>query len=119
MMSADLKKMVKESLERSRKWAEDGWKVTFGPRQLEISSLQHALDLPLEAPNREEAIGYWKNVEGISEEVSLYLEAALADLEKGDLKAAENKLYFAQYYEKPLEQYTKTSKPVYESILKR
>lgn len=118
-MSDNLKKSVQESLERSRKWAEDGWKVTFGARQVEISSLQQALDLPKEAPNREDAIGYWKNVQEISEEVSIYLEGALADLEKGDLKAAENKLYFAQYFEKPLEQFTNTSKPVYESLLKR
>ncbi len=118
-MSEDIKELLKASIERSKNWSKDGWKVTFGPNQYEVPSMEAAEELPKNFPYREEAVAYWKNVSGIAEEVTTYLEGALADIENGDLTAAENKLYFAQYYERPLEKYTQTSKPVYESLRNR
>ena len=118
-MNDDLKKKLRESIERARNWAEEGWKLSFGPNQVEVSSLTRALDLPREFPYRQEAVAYWKNVEVISEEVTVYLVGALADLENGDPKGVENKLYFAQYFEKPLEEFSHTSRPIYESLPKR
>lgn len=113
-----MKDKLKKSIERAKNWNKDGWMVTFGPGQVEVASIQQAMDLPKEAPNRQEAIAYWNNVQVISIEVTKYLEGALADLEKGDMKALGNKLYAAQYHEKPLEQYTNTSGPLYKEFLK-
>lgn len=115
-MYDDLKEQLKQAIERARNWSVDGWPVGFGPRRVDVPSLKAALDSPKTFAHRQEALGYWHNVKLISEDVTHNLEAALAALEKGDLKAVENKLYAAQYMEKPLEEHTKTSKPVYEAF---
>ena len=41
---------------------------------------------------------------------------ALASLKKGDLKDAEDHLYFSQYVEKPFEEFSKTWVSVYEAV---
>ena len=111
-----MKKQLQEAIEKARNWADEGWKVTFGHREVEVNSLPAAKEMPKEFQHREEAIAYWENVKGISGHVTTYLEKALEDMENGNMKGAEDKIYFAQYFEKPLEEFTKTSKPVYESI---
>jgi len=115
-MNDELKEILKTAIEKARNWATEGWKVTFGPREYEVNSLTDAEELAREFPYREDALGYWKNVKAISEEVISNLEKALAALEKGDLKRAENMAYAAQYFEKPLEKFTNTSRPVFERI---
>ena len=112
-----MKKQVQEAIDRAKSWTTVGWKVTFGPRDYEVNSLAAAMELPRNFPYREEAVAYWRNVQGISEEVTKYLENALKDLEGGDRKGAESKLYAAQYHEKPLEKYTQTSKPIYDRLM--
>lgn len=118
-MNDDLKKKLKDSIARAKNWSADGWRVAFGPNQVEVASLKQAQELAPEFPYRQEAVAYWKNVQVISVEVTAYLEGTLADLENGDLKAAGSKLYFAQYLEKPLEKYSRTSRPIFESLLER
>lgn len=120
-MSDDLKereltKLLQASIEKTRNWAREGWTVTFGPRNYEVNSIEAAQNLPREFPYREEALGYWTNVECIAEEVESRLKKGLEALEQGDLKSAENQIYAAQYVEKPLEKFTNTSKPIFDRI---
>jgi len=116
-MSEKTKMELKEAIEKAKNWANDGWKVTFGHNAVEVNNLKAALEMPRTFSFRQEAIAYWRNVEDISVEVTKYLEGALVDLEQNNLKAAENKLYFAQYFEKPLEKFTNTSKPLYQAVI--
>lgn len=118
-MSEDIINQVKASIERARNWPTEGWKVQFGPARVAVCSLVQAQEMPREFAHREEAVGYWKNVELISVDVTKYLEMALAALEKGDMKVAGDKLYTAQYLEKPLASSANTSRPVYESFMAR
>ena len=115
-MSKEVINQLKTTIEQVRNWPTAGWKVTFGIRETEVNSLSVAMDMPREFQHRQEAIAYWKNVEDISQHITPYLEAALEALEKGDLKLAEDKSYFANYFEKPLERDTQTCRKVWESI---
>jgi len=115
-MNEEIKKQLQDAIEHAKSWPTKGWKVTFGVRQTEVNSLPEAMELPKEFQHRQEAVAYWLNVKGISEHVTGYLITALEAVEKGDMKTAEDKAYFAQYYEKPLEHDSNTSKPVWESI---
>lgn len=115
-MSPEIVSQLTASIERARNWCNTGWHVDFGPSREAVRSLEQALQLPREFPYREEALAYWRNVQCISEEVVACLKGALADLERGDVKAAGNKLYFAQYFEKPLQESSRTCKPLYESF---
>ena len=115
-MSQEVINHLKTAIDSVRNWHTNGWKVTFGFRETEVNSLQAAMDMPKEFQHKEEAIAYWKNIEGMSTHITPYLEAALDALEKGDLKTAEDKSYFAYYFEKPLERDTQTCKSVWEKI---
>ena len=115
-MSPEIVSQLSAAIERARNWCKAGWQVDFGPNRVAVRSLEQALQLPREFPYREEALAYWRNVQCISEEVVSCLKGALDDLERGDLKAAGNKLYFAQYFERPLEESSRTCKPLYESF---
>lgn len=118
-MTNEFKGRLEESIQRARNWAVDGWKATFGHNNVEVCSLKEAEEMPKSFIHRESAVAYWKNVEGISAEVATFLEGALENLEKGDLHQVENKLYAAMYFEKPLESFTNTSRPIYESFRDR
>jgi len=115
-MNQEVIQEVKTAIEKVRNWHTNGWKVTFGLRETEVNSLTAAMELPKEFQHREEAIAYWRNIEGMSAHVTPYLEATLEALEKGDLKLAEDKSYFAHYFEKPLERDTQICKNVWESV---
>ena len=116
IMSQEVITQLKSAIEQVRNWPTAGWKVTFGLRETEVNSLPAAMEMPKEFQHREEAVAYWRNIEGMSKHITPYLEAALEAMEKGDLKLAEDKSYFAHYFEKPLERDTQTCKNVWESI---
>ena len=118
-MSDAIKKQLNDAIQKAKNWAKVGWQVTFGPHGYEVNSITQANALPREFPYRQEAVGYWKNVEGLSIEVTKYLEGALKAVEQGNRKEAEDKLYFAQYYERPIERNSMTSKPMYDSFMKQ
>jgi len=115
-MSEDIKSQLREAIEKSKGWANTGWEVTFGPHRHPVNNITEAKDLPRNHPNRQEAQAYWRNVELIGKDVSTNLEAALAELESGNVKGATTKAYTAQYVEKPLEHITNTSKPVFAAL---
>lgn len=114
-MFDDLIRQVQDAIASSRKWAETGWSVAFGPRNVEISSLKQAMALPKNVVFREEAINYWKQAELLGIDTSASGQKALDALKAGNLKAAVNALYFSQYQEKPFAEFSKTWLPLYEA----
>ena len=117
-MLQDLIQKVQKAIEGSSNWAETGWKVTFGPRGTEVSSLQQALELPNTFVYREEAVNYWKQVELTGEDAAASGKKALDALEKNNLNAAEDALYFCQYLEKPFAKDALTWQPLHEAVKK-
>ncbi|HBR59121.1 MAG: hypothetical protein QGI53_08710 [SAR324 cluster bacterium] len=115
-MYEDLIKKTEAAIDNSLHWAERGWSVTFGPRQTEINSLQAAEELPDTFVYRMEAINYWKQARLTGHDAGVSGKKALASLKKGDLKDAEDHLYFSQYVEKPFEEFSKTWVSVYEAV---
>lgn len=115
-MNEEMIKKVTEAIDEVKNWPIKGWKMTFGPRNVEVNSLQAALDQPKDFVYKIEAVDYWQNVSLIGHDIIEYLEMTRAALKEGDMKAAENKVYYAQYLEKPLEHLTGVSKPLWESI---
>ncbi len=114
-MYEDLIKKTEAAIDNSLHWAERGWSATFGPRQTEINSLQAAEELPETFVYRMEAINYWKQARLTGNDAGVSGQKALESLKKGDLKDAEDHLYFSQYVEKPFEEFSKTWVSVYEA----
>lgn len=115
-MHEDLIGRIMEAIDQSKEWAEKGWKVTFGRREVEVSSLQHAQSLPQNIVCRAEAVNYWTDVDQTGKEAADYAKKAIAALKKNDLKAAEDAIYFSKYLEKAFADYTRTWKPVHEAV---
>ena len=114
-MYEELIKKTEAAIDNSLHWAERGWSVTYGQRQTEINSLQAAEELPETIVYSMEAINYWKQARLTGHDAGVSGKKALASLKKGDLKDAEDHLYFSQYVEKPFEEYSKTWFSVYEA----
>ena len=115
-MSEDVIYQVQEAIASSRKWAETGWPVTFGPRNVELSSLKQAESQPKNFIFRLEAINYWKQAKLTGNEAADSGQKALDALKNGNLSAAENALYFCQFIEKPFAEDAKTWLPLYEAF---
>ncbi len=115
-MSEDLFGQIMEAIDSSKGWAEKGWKVTFGERGVEVSSLLQAQNLPQNVVCREEAVNYWAHVDQTGKEAAEYGKKAITALKRNDLKAAEDAIYFSKYIEKAFAEYTRTWKPVYEAV---
>ena len=107
-MYEDLIKKTEAAIDDSMHWAETGWTVTFGPRQTKINSLQAAEELPETFVYRSEAINYWKQARLTGYDAGVSGQKALESLKKGNLKDAEDHLYFSQYVEKPFAESSKT-----------
>ncbi len=116
---SDLIALVIQGVDRSLAWAETGWQVTFGPGEVEVCSLQQALDLPENFVYREEALDYWHNIELLGRDAAACGEKAVTCLQKGDLKTAEAWVYQAFFIERPCVQYSETWKTIHESLLSR
>ncbi len=115
-MDKDLEQQLQQAIDRSRQWAIEGWPVTFGNREVVVSSLDQAQNLPASAAYRQVAVGYWQNVDKIGNEAAKWGEKALRHLTDNDLRAAEAAVYYACYLERPLARYTMTWQPI-SSIL--
>jgi hypothetical protein len=115
-MSEDLRYQVEEAISSSRKWAETGWPVTFGPRNVEVSSLKQAQSLPKNFVFRQEAANYWNQAKLTGNDAADSGQKALDSLKNGNFSAAENALYFCQFIEKPFAEYAKTWLPLYEAF---
>jgi hypothetical protein len=117
-MDKDLEQQLRQAIDRSRRWASDGWPVTFGDREVVVSSLPQAQELPANAVHRLVAVGYWQNVNQIGYETATWGEKALRHLADNDLRAAEAAVYYASYLERPLARHTMTWQPI-STLLQR
>ncbi len=115
-MSQDVILQVEEAISGSRKWAETGWSVKFGPRRVEVSSLKEAQALPKSFVYRQEAISYWNQANLTGNEAADSGEKALAALRNNDIAVAGDVLYFCQFIEKPFAESAKTWLPLYETF---
>ena len=117
-MDKNLEQQLQRAIDRSRQWAIDGWPVTFGDREVVVSSLHQAQSLPANAVHRLVAVDYWRNVGQVGHEAATWGKRALHHLAENDLKAAEDAAYFACYLERPLAQHTMTWEQVHELLKK-
>lgn len=118
-MHEDSINQVRKAVDESMAWATSGWKVSFGERGSEVNSLHQARSLPENFVHREVARDYWNHVAQTGEEAAAYGRKAIEALNKNDLKAAEDILYFCWYLEKEFSDYTRTWKQVYEAVKKQ
>jgi hypothetical protein len=118
-MSEDVIYQVQEAIACSRKWAETGWPVTFGPRNVDVSSLQQAQSLPKNFVFRLEAVNYWNQAKLTGNDAADSGQKALDALKNSNLSTAENALYFCQFIEKPFAEHSKTWLPLYEAFKKK
>lgn len=118
-MFDDLILQLREAIESSEAWSDKGWPVTFGARNVDVPTLKQALALPKTCVFREEAINYWKQAQLTGHDSAEAGRKALAALEQGNLVAASDALYFAQYLEKPVAEHSRTWLPLYEAIMAR
>lgn len=115
-MSQDLIQEIKQAIETSNKWAETGWEMKFGPRNESVNSLKDAEALPHGHAFKMEAIAYWIRVKQAGEECSEYGKKAIEALEKNNVKAADDALYYAHFVEKFYEKQTQTWTPIYNKV---
>lgn len=108
---------TEEALDRTSKWAETGWIAAFGQRGVVVGSLKEAMALPRTAVYRQEAQNYWRQVVLTAEDTSVYGRKALDAFRAGDILKAVDALYFAQYIEKPIAEYSRTWQPLYEAAM--
>ena len=115
-MLEDLESPLRQAIDRSRRWAIDGWPVAFGERGVVVASLDQAQGLPVTAVHRLVALGYWHNVAQLGFEAAAWGEKALGHLAAGDIAAAEAAVYYAWYLERPLAHRTRTWQAVHEQL---
>jgi hypothetical protein len=115
----DITKEIRSTAEGSRRWAEDGWPMTFGRPGRAVSSLGDANALEEAFVNRIEAVAYWRRVEEAGTEAATWAERAAAALDRGDIADADDSLYFALFLERPLRSTTPVWGPVYRKFKER
>jgi|TARA_Y100000294_G_scaffold171483_1_gene185019 hypothetical protein len=115
-MYESLIKQTQKAIEHSLKWAETGWGMTFGDRQVNVGSLKEAEELPPHFVYREDALNYWKQVQLTGSDAAASGKKALAALEREDFKGAEDFVYCSMYHEKPFAAKAKTWKLVYDAV---
>ena len=64
---------------------------------------------------RAEAINYWNQAQMTGFDAGESGKLALESLKKGDLKDAEDRLYYCQYIEKPFAEFSNTWVSVHEA----
>lgn len=108
--------LLDKAIVEAENWANTGWKVTFGSRNVEVNSIKEAAELKPSFHNRLEAVSYWDDVNTVGGETAAYGRKAKESLGKGDLHGAKNALYFARFIEKRINEDTPTWGPVYAAI---
>jgi hypothetical protein len=117
-MDKDIEQQLQQAIDRSRQWAINGWPVTFGDREVVVSSLHQAQNLPASSVHRQVAVGYWQNVAQTGLEAATWGEKAMQHLADNDIQAAEAAVYYACYLERPLAGHTMIWEPVLKSLRK-
>ena len=116
LMFEDIIPRIEEAVERSRKWAANGWNMGFGPKNAAVTCLKEAEALPVSFIYREESVNYWRQIRLMGNDAADSGEKAIEALKKGDIDAAEKALYLSAYIERPYEMYTSDWKALYDAI---
>ncbi|MBF0310670.1 MAG: hypothetical protein HQL56_14195 [Magnetococcales bacterium] len=119
MEQSALAQALESAISRAEGWAVNGWKVTFGPGNVEVNSLSAARTTPANFVYRQEAISYWQNIEMAGVETAAQGRKALEALSRNDLHAAGNALYLAVFLEKKINSGTPTWGPVQALLQKQ
>ena len=115
-MFEDIIRRVEEAVGLSRKWAENGWNMGFGPKNVPVTSLKEAEALPVSFIYREESVNYWRQVRLMGDDAADSGEKAVEALKNSDVDTAEKALYLSSYIERPYENYTSSWKSLYETL---
>jgi len=107
---------IEKALEATKSWAETGWPMTFGKPQRSVNTLKDANGLEESFVYRQEAQSYWRRVKEAGGEAVSWGERALSALKKGDIKDADDSLYFAVYLERPIRGDAPVWGPVYKKF---
>lgn len=107
---------IEKALQVSKTWAETGWPMTFGKQLRPVNTIKEADALEESFVYRLEAISYWRRAKEAGAEAASWGERALASLKKGDLKDADDSLYFAVYLERPIRGDAPVWGPVYKKF---
>ncbi|MBF0170755.1 MAG: hypothetical protein HQK87_06675 [Nitrospinae bacterium] len=99
---------VRKACDEATNWAVTGWEMRWGMNQVPVNTLAEAKAKPATFVNRQEALAYWSDIEEMGAECAACGTKALAALEKGDLGAAANAVYFAKFTEKKFNKQTPT-----------
>ncbi len=116
LMFEDIIPRIEGTVEHSRKWAENGWVMGFGPKNAPVNSLKEAEALPVSFVYREEAVNFWRQIRLMGNDAADSGEQAIEALKSGNSDAAEKALYLASYIERPYENYTSEWKSLYETV---
>ncbi|ARM30046.1 hypothetical protein [Prosthecochloris sp. HL-130-GSB] len=117
-MIDDVISRVEQAVGASERWADTGWQVGFGPRNITVSNLAEAEALPRTSVYRHEAINYWRQVRLTGGDTAAAGRKALEALSFGHLKEADDALYLCQYLEQPFEGRANTWIPLYGEFRK-
>ncbi len=107
---------IENAVQATKRWAETGWPMTFGKLQRSVNTLTEANALEESFVYRLEAQSYWRRVKEAGGEAASWGERALAALRKGDVKDADDSLYFAVYLERPIRGDAPVWGPVYKKF---
>ncbi|HCD35679.1 hypothetical protein [Chlorobium phaeovibrioides] len=118
-MYEELIGLVQQAIDASERWAETGWPVAFGSRNVSVPSLKEAEALPRTAVFRREAVNYWKQVQLTGADAAASGRKALRALKQGDLELAAGALYFCRYQEAPFASSTSTWTKLYDAVLNK
>lgn len=97
-----LSQQLRQAIDRSREWAAQGWPISFGHREVLVSSLAQAEALAAAEMCRPAAINYWRLVAELGEQTATWGEKALVRQAARDFVGAANALYYAAYLERQL-----------------
>lgn len=101
-MLEEIVKDIHRAVDNSRNWGVNGWPMTFGKQNRPVNSQKDAEGLEKTFVYRLEAISYWDRVNDAGKEAATWGERAISSIQKGDLKDADDSLYFAVFLEKPV-----------------
>ena len=118
-MIEQLIRQAEDAIECSRHWAEKGWTVTFGSRNVAVSSLKEAQALEKSVIFRDEALNYWKQAEMTGNDAADSGVMGVAALKSNKLGAADDAFYLCRYIEKPFAESAGTWAPLYEAFKER
>lgn len=107
---------IEAALRATNAWADAGWSMTFGKQLRPVNSLREAEALEESFVYRLEAQSYWRRVREAAKEAAVWGERALAAVRKGDVRDADDALYFALYLERPIRGDAPVWGPVYQKF---